>query len=155
MSKAESFVNSFMTHRNVLPDLLDHLTDKDMSFTPWEGAMTTSGLIWHMLSSSFAFAHATSTGIFERLSDTPALSTVADVKAAIETWTTKTVEAIQSMDDAQFAQNIDMTKVFGREIPAGILLHSMRDHEIHHKGQLYVYARLCGAEKLPFFVNRG
>ncbi|WP_081825521.1 DinB family protein [Bacillus sp. UNC41MFS5] len=26
----------------------------------------------------------------------------------------------------------------------------MIDHEIHHKGQLFTYARLIGREKLPF-----
>ncbi|WP_235841960.1 DinB family protein [Neobacillus fumarioli] len=30
-------------------------------------------------------------------------------------------------------------------------LTMMYDHEIHHKGQLFVYARMAGVKVLPFF----
>ncbi|WP_349679045.1 MULTISPECIES: DinB family protein [Aneurinibacillus] len=30
----------------------------------------------------------------------------------------------------------------------------MIDHEVHHKGQLFLYARLIGIEKLPFFITQ-
>lgn len=142
-----------MMQRGVLPDLLNHFQDEDVTFSPWEGAMTTGDLVWHILSTSFTFANAAATGVFERVSEKPQLSTIADLKTAVDTWTAKTVDVIQSMSDEQFEQLIDMTKLFGRAVPAGSLLHSMRDHEIHHKGQLYVYARLCGRDQLPFFIK--
>jgi uncharacterized damage-inducible protein DinB len=31
------------------------------------------------------------------------------------------------------------------------LLHAMHEHEIHHRGQLYVYLRMLGAEVPPLF----
>ncbi len=30
-------------------------------------------------------------------------------------------------------------------------LLAMYDHEIHHKGQLFIYARLVGVKDVPFF----
>ncbi|SIC68051.1 Uncharacterised protein [Mycobacteroides abscessus subsp. abscessus] len=39
-------------------------------------------------------------------------------------------------------------------MPGIVLLENAKDHEIHHKGQLFTYARLAGIEKLPFFVSR-
>jgi len=40
------------------------------------------------------------------------------------------------------------------KMPGMVLLESGKDHEIHHKGQLFTYARLLGIKSLPFFVNR-
>lgn len=155
VSKAETFISQFMTHRTVLLDLINTLSDKDIDFRPWDGAMSTGDLIWHMLSSGRSFAEAAATGQFVRYSDKPAFQTIADIRAAAEEYTNKTLEVIRTMSDEQFAQDIDMTKVFGRAIPAGVLLHMLRDHEIHHKGQLFVYARICGVEQLPSFVHIG
>ncbi|MFD1676578.1 DinB family protein [Alicyclobacillus fodiniaquatilis] len=155
MAKAEQFLQSYLMHRNVLGELVATLKDEDVQFSPWDKAMSTGDLIWHMLSSSYSFSAAAATGQFERVTDKPALTTIAEVQSAIAAWTDKTVNNIRSMTDEKFDELVDMTKVFGTQIPAGALLQSMRDHEIHHKGQLFVYARLCGADGLPLFIKRG
>lgn len=154
MSKSASFVSTFMMHRTVLSELIDALSDSDFTYQPWDGAMTTGELIAHTLTSSYTFTTAAATGEIER-PERPTITTAADAKAAFTSWTEKTVAAIQGMDDEQFEKIIDLTNVIGRQLPSGAVLHIMRDHEIHHKGQLFVYARLCGVEKMPRFVNAG
>lgn len=153
MSKAEAFLMHFKMHRSVLDKVVDAVKDEDLPFSPWEGALTLKDLIWHVLSSGLSFTRAAATGDFERVSDKPALETKTQLKQAIDDMSRQSYDFIQSMSDDQFSQEIDVTKAFGRKLPAGQLLTSMLDHEIHHKGQLFTYARLCGAEEMPFFVN--
>lgn len=155
MSKAESFLGHFMAHRSVLSKVVDELQDKDLSYRPWDDGFSTADLIWHMLSSSYSFTNAAATGSFERLTDKPTFETTEDIAKAIADITEKVTTAIQSMSDHQFAAEIDMTRAFGRNVVAEQLLTIMLDHEIHHKGQLFTYARLCGAQQLPMFTNPG
>lgn len=153
MSKAEAFLGHFMAHRSVLSKLVDELKDKDLTYRPWDDGFSTGDLIWHILSSSYGFTRAAATGSFERLTEKPAFETTADVKQAIANITEKVTSFIQSMRDEQFSAEIDMTRVFNRTVPAEQLLSMMLDHEIHHKGQLFTYVRLCGAKQLPMFFN--
>lgn len=153
MSKADAQLMHFNMHRSVVNKLVDTVKEEDLQFRPWEGAMSLSELVWHMLSTSLTFSRAAATGSLERVTDKPALDSKDDVKNAVDDMTRKTADFIQSMSDDRFAEEVDMTKIFGRHVPAGQLLTNMLDHEIHHKGQLFTYARLCGVETLPFFVN--
>ncbi|WAH36634.1 DinB family protein [Alicyclobacillus dauci] len=155
MPKADSFIQSFLMHRNVLGGVLDNLTDKDLDFHPWDGAFSTADLVWHMLSSTYTFASTAASGAIGERPEKPVFTSIDELKNAAREWTEKTVETIRSMSDEQFNVSIDTTKMIGRDVTAGQLLSIMRDHEIHHKGQLFVYARLCGAQKLPLFIHAG
>lgn len=155
MTKAQRFLQSFMMHRSVLPELVSKLSDKDLTYTPWEGALSTRDLVWHMLTSSYGFTKAAATGTFERSREKPDFQNVEDLQKAVQEFTDKTVALIDSMPDERVDAMVDMTAIFGTEVSAGTLLQTMRDHEIHHKGQLFTYARLVGVDSVPMFIKRG
>ncbi|KYD26597.1 MULTISPECIES: DinB family protein [Geobacillus] len=58
------------------------------------------------------------------------------------------------IDEEPALLQIDVSD-FGIHIPAAQLLPMAMDHEIHHKGQLFVYVRAMGHTDLPLFVKRG
>src|SRR5581483_3952540 len=39
----------------------------------------------------------------------------------------------------------------GKPAPVGALLRAMIEHEIHHRGEMYVYLALMGVERPPLF----
>ncbi|MFB5192993.1 DinB family protein [Alicyclobacillus fastidiosus] len=152
MTKAQAFLQQWMIHRRVLPDLFAALNDEDLLFRPWDGAMSTADLAVHILSSGLSFGKLAATGKYEPSAEKPQLNTIADVQQAYHKYTTELTEIINAISDEQFDTTVSM---FGREVTAGTVLATMRDHEIHHKGQLFVYARLCSAQKVPMFINAG
>jgi hypothetical protein len=56
-------------------------------------------------------------------------------------------EAVTKVGNAQL--NATMDTPWGMEVPGWIGFNILNDEFLHHYGQLYTYARLCGAEP-PF-----
>jgi uncharacterized damage-inducible protein DinB len=72
-----------------------------------------------------------------------------DVRKIVREYTEKTKKDLQTLTD----DHLDQTVQWGPyHAPGKMWLDIMRDHEIHHKGQLFVYARMVGMEQLPFFI---
>ncbi len=59
------------------------------------------------------------------------------------------------MSDDDFDRTLDLTAIFGTQMSTAQFLQLAMDHEIHHKGQLFVYVRGMGHTDLPLFVKRG
>ncbi|GLV14795.1 hypothetical protein Heshes_24790 [Alicyclobacillus hesperidum] len=155
MTKAETYLGHWHAHRDVLTDLVKSVGEEHLSFQPWAGAMSFADLVWHIVSTGYFFADSAALGHLGMRPEKADLSTMSALESSISEWTQKTHDRISSMTDDQFANLVDMTQLFGAKLPATALLQTNLDHEIHHKGQLFVYARLCGADPLPFFVKRG
>jgi uncharacterized damage-inducible protein DinB len=68
------------------------------------------------------------------------------VGLARECWKQADLVAHQITDEQLGA----MVNAWGATMPASALVHILADELVHHRGQLYVYARLLGAE--PPFV---
>ena len=75
--------------------------------------------------------------------------TIEDIKNIISEYTEKTKSTLKILSDSDLEQQL----AFNGFIASGkIWLSTMIDHEIHHKGQLFTYARLIGIDKLPSFI---
>ncbi|AEJ42251.1 DinB family protein [Alicyclobacillus acidocaldarius] len=155
MSKVESVLTHWHSHRDVLAPLVDSVPEDKLDFKPWDGAMSFRDLVWHILSTGAWFAAAAKTGRITNQPERPDLSTKQAILQAISSLTDRTHADVASVSDEQLESLVDTKAVFGADLPVNVLLSSMIDHEVHHKGQLFVYARIMGAEKLPFFVHRG
>ncbi|SIT12456.1 DinB family protein [Alicyclobacillus vulcanalis] len=155
MAKAESMLRHWHAHRDVLAPLVQSVPEDQLDFKPWDKAMSFRELVWHVLSISALFASAAKAGRITGRPEQPDLSSKEALLRAISTLTDQTHADMASLSDEQFDQLVDTKAVFGADLPVHALLGTMIDHEIHHKGQLFVYARLMGAKELPFFVHRG
>ncbi|MBF8376487.1 DinB family protein [Alicyclobacillus mali] len=155
MSKAQAVLTHWHSHRDVLAPLVESVPEDKLDFKPWDGAMSFRDLVWHILSTSAWFAAAAQAGRITDRPEKPDLGSKQALLQAISTFSDRTHADVASVADEQFDSLVDTKAVFGADLPVKALLGSMVDHEIHHKGQLFVYARLMGAEKLPFFIHRG
>lgn len=142
-------MNEWLQHRNVLEELLETIDDEHMDFRPWDGAMTLGELALHVAGWNEVFVSMVKTEEFAP-PDIPECKTMGEIRQAVKDFTEKTKAAYESLNDEDLeAQNhSSIPKLKG---PKKNYLTAMYDHEVHHKGQLFVYARLVGVKEVPFF----
>lgn len=71
-----------------------------------------------------------------------------EVREILDEFTEKSKRDFQELQTFNLEKEID---IFKFTAPGSYWLESMIDHEIHHKGQLFTYARMTGSQKMPFF----
>ncbi len=154
MSKAELFAGTWMRHRGVLEEIVSKVKTEDLSFAPWDGALTFKDLVIHTVGSTDFFVTAVKDGKTSApAGGQPEINDAQALQQFVKDMTAKTKATILSLEDAQFEAMVDATVPFGTHIPGSSLLHMMRDHEIHHKGQMFTYGRMVGMETMPSFVQ--
>lgn len=153
MSNVEVYVQRWLRHRLVLLELLEKVNDEYISFKPTETSMSLSQLALHIASSGDMFVQAVKTGSFARPEALQQPATIAEVRALVESITNRNREEMSAFTPQQLAQVVSATELFGFDAPGSVWLDAMLEHEIHHKGQLFVYVRMTGQTELPFFLK--
>lgn len=148
MAQVEQFIKGWLSHRKVLDALLQKVDDEHVTFQPWDGALSLGALALHIAQAGETFVTAIKTGEFTH---SPAweFTTISDVREQVTASTERTISLLQSLTED------DLLKQIGERGPAIGLLNALKDHEVHHKGQLFVYVRLIGVKEMPYFVDRG
>ncbi|MCM3707594.1 DinB family protein [Cytobacillus firmus] len=134
--------------------MIRKIDEKNFYFKPTETSMPAGKLVTHMLTSFYMFVKTAKDGspaVFGEKFDEVAPSLIE----AAEKFTKKTIEVISSLTCEELERKIDMTGIFGMELTGSQLLQIAMDHQIHHKGNLFVYVREIGHTELPMFVSRG
>ncbi|WP_366247346.1 DinB family protein [Terribacillus aidingensis] len=149
MSKTTHWKENWLQHRNVLIQLIDRIEDGHLDFKPWEDAMTLRELVLHVAGSSNMFVNMVKTEAMTP-PDLPEVHTMEDLKQAVKQFTDETAQAFDTITDEELALENE-AKIPGMQGKKELYLQAMYDHELHHKGQLFIYARLVEATDLPFF----
>ncbi|WP_160718665.1 DinB family protein [Bacillus sp. USDA818B3_A] len=149
MYKENEYFEHWMRHRKVLHDLFDLIGNEHIHYKPWSGALSLGALAIHIAASSDRFVQGIKKGEFTFSHSSNDFETIEDIKNIVSEYTEKTRSTFKKLSDSDLEQQLD----FNGFIASGkIWLSTMIDHEIHHKGQLFTYARLIGIDKLPFFI---
>ncbi|MFS8602551.1 DinB family protein [Priestia megaterium] len=146
MKNVEQFLQRFINHRSVTLELIDCI--EDVAFKPWEGAMSAGLLMLHTIGASDFFANIAITGTIKRpdLSSSPDVSNISVVRDFAHSLSGKTVDTLNSLSDDQFKTIIKTSNpIFGSNPTVAQILNFMLEHEIHHKGQLFLYARMTNS----------
>jgi len=151
MSKVAAFTAGWMSHRKALLELLNSVQDQHLNYKPWEKGMTLAELALHIAGSTAMFVQIVKTGSFQPPGEAPKPASADELRAAVQAATEQTKADLESLTDAQLEQIVEFKTM---KMPGGAMLEMAKEHEIHHKGQLFTYARLLGIDPLPFFVIR-
>lgn len=145
----EQMMNDWLQHRMVLEELLESVGDVPVDFKPYESAMTFGELALHVAGWNDVFLNLVKTEKFAPPA-IPECKTMEEVRQAVRHFTAQTKAGFESItdEDLDAPNGSAHPKLKG---PKKNYLKAMYDHEIHHKGQLYTYARMIGAKELPFF----
>ena len=118
-------------------------------YKPDANAKSSFELAWHIASSDCWFANSVCKGTFEGSdeSETPeALRTIADVSAWYSKQFSAALEQLKSLSLEALAKPINFMGI--ATLPAVLFLGWLRNHSIHHRGQLSTYLRPMGS-KVP------
>ncbi|MGA9174092.1 MAG: DinB family protein [Thermoactinomyces sp.] len=156
MANLETFLHSWLRHRLVLVDLVDAFPEDQLDFKPYDQAMPVKELVMHIIFSANLFVETVKSGELVRPDESskPQVNSMADLRRLVREWTEKTKATIAGLSQEALARKVDVSKILGTSLTGEVILNLMRDHEIHHKGQLYVYARLAGMKEVPSFVKK-
>ncbi|GGF19667.1 hypothetical protein GCM10010954_18020 [Halobacillus andaensis] len=150
MSKSARFIDYFLSHREVTKDLVAKIEENQYTFKPTPSSMETEKLVQHILQTTYMFARLAHQQEPDQLiqgDENVSLEKQADL------YTEKTLQLISSLSEEDFEKQIDVTRIFGQELTVAELLNVAIDHEIHHKGNLFVYVREMGHTDLPLYVK--
>ena len=146
---AQAYTRAFMMHREPLSYLLAQVPDNQWDFAAWDGALSFQKLTDHLAISSermIAMLEGQPIGKPEPAQDFAAAKTRLNA-------TTDTIRGkLESLNEEQL--NTVIEAFGGRQMPTHTLIDFMREHEIHHKGQLWTMARMIGLEP-GLFIKLG
>lgn len=150
MNLAANYARAFAMHRAALNDLYALLPDEQASFAAWDGGMSFVGLADHLASSSDRML-----AMLQGQAPGPRADGSADLSGArtrlLES-TETALAAIRGLSDEDMSRRVPAFG--GREMPVSALLDMIVSHEAHHKGQVWMMARMVGVQP-PMFVKMG
>ncbi|PTM60046.1 DinB family protein [Desmospora activa] len=152
MGQVDQMVNHWYRHRHALEELLKAIPNEYLHYKPWDGAMELGELAQHVAASNYMFVSIVKTGEGQiKMPEIVDCNTLDDVLRLVQDYTEKTKAIYSSLTDAELELQYD-SPYPNFHGPRKKILTIMTDHEIHHKGQLMLYARMVGVKELPFFV---
>ncbi|MFA9557096.1 DinB family protein [Evansella sp. AB-rgal1] len=151
MSKSENFIPYFLSHRNVTIALAEKVEKANYDFKPTETSMSAEKLVLHMVTSFYQFTAAATKQQPKQLHEEGSPFELGEVT---KLYTDETLVLLKNMVDEDFKEIIDLTAFLGTKLPAEQVLRIALDHEINHKGNLFVYVRMMGHTDLPMFVQK-
>ena len=111
--------------------------------------MSLLGLLDHLAHSGARFL-AMSRGEAAQ-KPTPA-TTLAEAKVRLQEDAQQVVQALEGITEERLHQTVEAFG--GRRIPIYVLIDFLREHEAHHKGQIWMMARMAGLEP-PRYIKLG
>lgn len=145
----EHYAQSFLGHRHAFEEFYALLPEDKLNYKAWEGGLSFLEQANHLASVSQRLV-----GIVrgEQVTPGPAASDLAGLQALLTKTTEETVSAIRALSEADLSRMV--TAFGGAQMTVAALLDTLIGHEAHHKGQVWLMARLVDI-KPPMFVKRG
>lgn len=151
MSEINEIIASWKSHRNVLHAMLNDAQTEHLGLKPWEKAMSLSALTQHIVGAMDMFVRLVKNGAYTPGDKPQPVETADELRARVAANTEASEAIIRSLSPEQLDATLDF---FGAKLTGRQLLRRAIDHEIHHKGQLFIYLRMAGVESLPMFMEK-
>jgi uncharacterized damage-inducible protein DinB len=116
-----------------------------------DSAMTLGELANHFYLAEVGLIDALETGKFASRQHPEPKTNAEDLVAAFNESHTALNATIAALTEEQLREEIAPFGDKYGKMSRKALLHSMHEHEIHHRGQIYVYLRMLGAPVPPLF----
>jgi uncharacterized damage-inducible protein DinB len=147
MNPGTFYVGNFLRHRDTLVDLLERIPADQGEFKAWENGMSFRALTDHLSASSRRVAAMLRGQSPEKLEPS------VDLAAAIERLRESTVTTVATLETLTDDTLVRVIPAFGgQEMSVRALIDFVIAHETHHKGQVWMMARMIGIEP-PMFVK--
>jgi uncharacterized damage-inducible protein DinB len=145
MNAAERF-GHWRTVRQGLVDALDLLDNEQLSFTPREGLWPLGTVAVHIAEAEEGWFRYVVTGELEEWPDYSPddYATVPALKVLLVDVHSRTLAYLETLDDGDLEQSIEAP--WGGRFPLSWVIWHVLEHEISHRGEIYLMLGLMGME---------
>ncbi|SDO00469.1 DinB family protein [Alkalicoccus daliensis] len=144
------YKEKFLSHRKVTRSLVNKIPEAHLNHKPTATAMTAEELIMHTLDITHHIICLAAQRPYQKLyCDTEKVSLLE----LVDRYTDTSVKLLEGIDEEMMQHPIDASQTLGIKAPAWRLVEIAVEHEINHKGNLFVYVREMGYNHLPSFVK--
>lgn len=146
---AQEYTQALEMHRAPLLELLAQIPTDKGTFTAWEGGRSFIQITDHLKLTNLrllAMMAGEKPGTAEPSID------LASARAELETASAKLTDTVAQLSSEQLGNVVEAFG--GMKMPVYKLLDFAREHDAHHKGQLWTMARMVGVQP-PMFVKFG
>jgi uncharacterized damage-inducible protein DinB len=142
--KIERFIRQWDRIHHQTIKVIKTAPGEKFDWRPVESVMTLGELLGHLVDGEHFLVTAALTGAGERSPhDLKSCHTADQIVEIFDAQHRGLVEQVSQLDDDQLHEEIEL---FGRRLKRTTLLWGATEHEIHHRGQLFVYLRILGLE---------
>ena len=142
----DDFAQAWTTHRESTLKILGALDDAGLGAAAAEGHRDLAGVAWHIVTAIPEMMARTGLPLAAVDPASPPPADAAAIRAGYDAVSAELLTAVrENWDDATLAVTDDM---YGETWPRGVTLAILKDHEIHHRGQMTTLMRLAGL-KVP------
>jgi uncharacterized damage-inducible protein DinB len=145
----QEYAQALQMHRAPLLELLEQIPTEQASFAAWDGGRNFIQMTDHLKLTNLRMS-AMIAG--EKPGSAEPSSDLASARAALETASASLTDTISQLSSEQLESVVDAFG--GMKMPVYKLLDFAREHDAHHKGQIWTMARMVGVQP-PMFVKFG
>ncbi|MDX2030303.1 MAG: DinB family protein [Blastocatellia bacterium] len=148
-SPLDSYISNWKRIHKQTAAIMAVAPSDQYDWKPSETAMSLGDLMHHIYGAEWGLIEATLTGVFPKEMPPKPTDTAEFIKA-FDASHESLIPKISGLTAEQLAEEV---APFGpdKKMSRMTLLHLTHEHEIHHRGQLYVYLRTLGCEVPPLF----
>ncbi|MDV6374569.1 DinB family protein [Deinococcus arenicola] len=150
MTQATQHARQFTANRAVLIDLYNLLPDDQGDFSAWDGGMGFIKMADHLSGSATRMVDMIGGQGMD--APAPASANLDEARDRLRQTHQTVVSAVEALSDEDLTRTVPAFG--GREMPVAALLDMLTTHEAHHKGQVWMMARMVGVQP-PMFVKLG
>ena len=142
--KIERFIKQWNRIHQQTLKVIKITPSEKFDWRPVESVMTLGELLCHLVDGEHFLITAALTGAGERSPhDLKSCQTADQLVELFDAQHQGLVEQVTHLGEEHLDEEI---VIFGRRMKRTTLLWGMTEHEIHHRGQLFVYLRILGLE---------
>ncbi|HLO02315.1 MAG TPA: DinB family protein [Symbiobacteriaceae bacterium] len=142
---ANFYVDQFLRHRKATLQFANVMPAEQWNFKPYEGALSFGQLVAHIVGAAEWFLGHFDGVAFDR-------ATVPQDREGILAFIEqKTAEQVARIEKAA-AEPERLVDFRGNPMTVNAMMANLREHEVHHKGQLMTYLRMAGVTDKLFYT---
>jgi uncharacterized damage-inducible protein DinB len=142
-AQLDQFIKSWNRIHNQTARVMGAAPDDKLDWRPAEGMFALRELICHFPQAELLIVRSALAGSAQKSELDLSGLNVSQIVETFNHQHDRLAEEVSRLSADQLKEEVDF---FGRKMPRLALLIGMTEHEIHHRGQLFVYLRLLGVK---------
>jgi len=142
-SEVDRFIRNWNRIHKETSRIIRSAPDDKLDWRPKDGMFTLRELIGHLPEAELGLVRAALQAKTEQIGLDTSNKAAGEIADLFDRQHDDLAAEVSQLTESQLGEEVEF---HGRQVRRAVLLKAMSEHEIHHRGQLFVYYRLAGVE---------